>query len=300
MQAIAELPPRWIYDASVPVRDPKSDPVVSIIIPTYNSIKTLDRAIQSVIKQSFLSIELCIVDNASDDGSLEIIKAYVNEYPYIKYISEPDKGIYDAMNKGTEMASGVWVLYLGSDDMLYSRNVISEMIDRASNADMIYGNIINGRGKTANGEVGRYGLLKTNIPHQAILYRRERIHQFQGYTLKYKIRADNLMNIKFLTNDILNVKYIHNVISYFSGDGISSSMIDKDFVRDSDKIYLRYYRKYMTEKEIYSNMTYDTFLHLNQVSLMKGIWLLYKSGKLLGSLRHIAFAVLYRLGLKRV
>ena len=90
--------------------------MVSIIIATYNSEKTLRRALDSVLNQTYQDWECIVVDGASKDNTIEIVKEYVSKDTRFRYVSEPDHGIYDAFNKGWKMAKGEWVMYLGSDD----------------------------------------------------------------------------------------------------------------------------------------------------------------------------------------
>ena len=93
-------------------------PKISIIIATYNSGRTLRAALESVHGQTFQNWECIIVDGASKDDTIDIVKEYCAKDSRFRYISEPDHGIYDAFNKGWRMAKGEWVHYLGSDDTL--------------------------------------------------------------------------------------------------------------------------------------------------------------------------------------
>lgn len=100
---------------------------MSIITVVYNGVDTLEETILSVVKQNYKNIEYIIIDGESTDGTLEIIKKYQNSIAY--WISEPDKGIYDAMNKGINIAKGEWIYFLGSDDWLYNKNVIGSVVE---------------------------------------------------------------------------------------------------------------------------------------------------------------------------
>lgn len=93
------------------------NPIVTIIVATYNSEKTLDKCIQSVINQTYKYYELIIIDGASNDGTINIIKK--NESNITKWISEKDEGIYDAWNKALKIATGEWITFIGSDDEFY-------------------------------------------------------------------------------------------------------------------------------------------------------------------------------------
>ena len=112
--------------------------MVSIIIATYNSEKTLRRALDSVLNQSYQDWECIVVDGASKDNTIGIVKEYVKKDSRFRYNSEPDHGIYDAFNKGWKMAKGEWVMYLGSDDE-YTKEGIKALMDNSDGADVVYG-----------------------------------------------------------------------------------------------------------------------------------------------------------------
>ena len=116
-------------------------PKVTIVIATYNSERTLAVAMESVLNQTFQDWECLIIDGASTDGTIDIIRRYVNSDNRFRYISEPDKGIYDAFNKGWRNATGEWVMYLGSDDE-YLPNGLEILMSQCDDVDMIYGDVI--------------------------------------------------------------------------------------------------------------------------------------------------------------
>lgn len=115
--------------------------LVSIIIATFNSEKTLPKALNSVLNQSFESWECVIVDGVSKDGTIDIIKDYCAKDKRFRYISEADNGIYDAFNKGWKMAEGEWIYYLGSDDLLLGE-ALENFVMNVDESDVIYGNTI--------------------------------------------------------------------------------------------------------------------------------------------------------------
>ena len=123
------------------------NPKVSIIIATFNAAKTLSIAMNSVMKQTFQDWECIIVDGASKDNTVEIVKSYVNRDSRFRYISEPDKGIYDAFNKGWKMAKGEWIYYLGADDEVLPNAFIELFKSDMSLFEVIYGDIIWRKGK---------------------------------------------------------------------------------------------------------------------------------------------------------
>lgn len=112
---------------------------ISIITVVYNAVTTIEETILSVINQTYNNIEYIIIDGGSQDGTIDIIKKYANRITY--WISEPDKGIYNAMNKGIEIANGEWIIFMNSGDTFYSSTVIADIIKSINNdVDVIYGN----------------------------------------------------------------------------------------------------------------------------------------------------------------
>ncbi len=112
---------------------------VSVITIVWNCVNELQATIDSVVAQDYEHIEYIVVDGASTDGTLELIRA--NEVHITTWISEPDKGIYDAMNKGVELATGDYINFMNAGDTFYAPDVISAMFTPTSSADILYGNI---------------------------------------------------------------------------------------------------------------------------------------------------------------
>ena len=102
-----------------------NSPLISIITVSYNAVKTIEDTITSVLNQTYSNIEYIIIDGASTDGTLEVIKKYQDDISII--VSEPDKGIYDAMNKGIERANGELIGIINADDW-YEANAVERSI----------------------------------------------------------------------------------------------------------------------------------------------------------------------------
>jgi glycosyltransferase involved in cell wall biosynthesis len=117
-------------------------PLISIITVCYNSVKTIEETIQSVLAQDYPAIEYIIVDGGSKDGTLDVIYQYKHKISQI--ISEPDNGIYDAMNKGIHLAKGNVVGLLNADDIYANNKVISAIMQVMSdpNSEACYGDLI--------------------------------------------------------------------------------------------------------------------------------------------------------------
>ncbi len=220
-----------------------SAPLISIIIPTFNSSKTLKVCMDSVFEQS-ASFEVLVIDSISTDSTLKILEEYTTKYANIKVYSEKDKGIYDAMNKGMDLAKGEWLFFLGSDDVFYNKDVLSTISKKLTNTDreVVYGNVVI-VGDTAwakDGEIyaGKFTtekLLNQNICHQAIFYKKEYLLKHIGYyNLDYVKSADWDLNLrfwaktKFAHTELTIVKYS---VAGFSGNS-GDSNLSKDFVNN--------------------------------------------------------------------
>ena len=202
-----------------------SSPFLTIIIPTLQAERTLVEALDSVLVQQFGDLEVLIMDSMSRDRTLEIAGDYARRDPRVHIISEPDKGIYDAMNKGIGAARGKWILFLGSDDRLHDPQVLKVFAGTPGleTLDMVYGNVVSPSYKGAyDGEFGLRKLLRRNMPHQAIFYKRSLFGSIGGYTIHYRGYADWDFNIRCFKDSRVRKQYIDLIVAYFGADGVSS------------------------------------------------------------------------------
>lgn len=198
-------------------------PYITIIIPTYQAETTLQACLDSVLCQDFKDFEILIMDGGSTDRTLEIAKAAGGRDARIRLVSERDKGIYDAMNKGIRMARGTWVFFLGSDDFLFEPTTLSTVFPGYEDADFIYGNVVGDTYKGAyDGQFDYEKLLRRNISHQAIFYRRTVFDKIGDYNLRYKGHADWDLNIRLFKDKDIRIRYIGGIIARFGPFGLSS------------------------------------------------------------------------------
>ncbi|MEC3877992.1 glycosyltransferase family 2 protein [Parapedobacter sp. 10938] len=170
-------------------------PTLTVITVVYNNVADIERTLRSVINQTYPHIEYVIVDGGSTDGTVDVIGKYADQIA--RFISEPDNGIYDAMNKGLALATGDYVLFMNSGDEIYTVDTVATVFATAPNADIYYGEteMFDARWQSLglrrhaiperfHWKSFRYGM---NISHQAIYIRRSIVSQ---YDLQYQLSAD--------------------------------------------------------------------------------------------------------------
>jgi glycosyltransferase involved in cell wall biosynthesis len=219
----------------------------SIIIPVFNSSNTIESTINSILNQNFISYEILIMDACSTDSTINIIRNINN--PNIKIHTKKDNGPYDAMNTGIDLAKGIWVLFLGSDDLLYDNYVLYDVfkLTKSTNKDVIYGdakisgNVSWAKGNTIyGGKFSLYQLLRRNICHQAIFYRRTfLLKNHLRYKLIYSVSADWDFNLRAWL--IKPFQYYPRIISIFCAGGISSGGKEDGFKHEIPKLYKQYF-----------------------------------------------------------
>lgn len=203
---------------------------ISIITVCYNSAKTIENTILSVINQTYKDIEYIIVDGKSKDDTVQIVEKYNSNIT--KWISESDKGLYDAMNKGIAMATGDIIGILNSDDTFHSNTVIEEISNfhEQNNIDASVGNIIQ---HNVNGQIIRlyssknWNPVKLKIgfmpPHPSIFFKKELFNKFGLYDLGFKIGADYELITRFFLKNKIIWKYSGITTTSMLVGGLSSS-----------------------------------------------------------------------------
>ncbi|RYY33755.1 MAG: glycosyltransferase, partial [Sphingobacteriaceae bacterium] len=170
-------------------------PKLSVITVVYNNVRDIERTLLSVLNQTYTNIEYIVIDGASNDGTLDVIKRYQDKLA--KLVSEPDKGIYDAMNKGLAMATGNYVLFMNSGDEIYAPDTVAAVFAAYPDADIYYGetemmndageNLGQRRHKAPKHFTWRGFKYGMSISHQAIFVKRRLA---EPYDSQYKLSAD--------------------------------------------------------------------------------------------------------------
>lgn len=192
---------------------------ISLITVTYNSQKTLKDTIESVLSQTYFDIEYIIVDGLSKDNTVEIIREYESQFgKRMRWISEKDKGLYDAMNKGIRMATGDVVGILNSDDFYTSNDVIERVVAGfTGNVDAVYGDLHYVHSNNLQHCVRYYSsrifkpsLMKMGfIPAHPTFYCKKSCYdRFGYYKTDYKIAADFDLLLRFIYVNRIKIKYL--------------------------------------------------------------------------------------------
>jgi glycosyltransferase involved in cell wall biosynthesis len=205
---------------------------ISIITVVYNCVNTLEETVLSVIYQDFDNFEFIIIDGRSSDGTIEIIKKYQDRITL--WISEPDMGIYDAMNKGIKFAKGDYLYFLGGDDLLFSNSVLSNISSRLTDKNEIYyGDVLfKTRNVIYDGKFSSLKIATRNISHQSIFYPKEIFNKY-SYDSKYRIFADYDLNLKLYGNSSYSFVYMPITVALFNDEGSSgSNVLDECFEGD--------------------------------------------------------------------
>ena len=209
---------------------------VSIITISFNAKVTIEKTLLSVANQSYENIEHIIVDGNSKDNTIDICKSYSH---ISKILSEPDKGVYDAFNKGIKLATGDVIGFLNADDTFYNENSIQDIVDTFSNneTDIVYGNLdyVNEEGKVIRNWISRpyeKGLVKKAwMPAHPTFYCKKQVYDRLGvYNDSFKIAGDFELCLRFLeVNQVssyyLNKKLVKMLVGGISNSGLKSKWI---------------------------------------------------------------------------
>lgn len=218
-------------------------PVLSIIIPTFNAQKIINDALESIAIQTFESYEVLVIDGVSNDNTIAVVQEYARIDDRIIWISEKDRGIYDAMNKGLAMARGEWIYFMGSDDRLMNSSVLESVFNDIDIQvlDVIYGNVIlNKFDRRYDGAFTLEKLLDKNICHQAIFFKRKVFDITGNFNLMYKVWADYDHNLKWFLNQTVKRKYVSVDVAYYYEGGYSSYQGDFAFIQDKMIVFFKY------------------------------------------------------------
>ena len=221
--------------------------IVSVITATYNSLINIKSSLDSVINQDYRDIEIIIIDGNSTDNTLSVVKKYQQNHTFIKLISENDNGIYDALNKGLNLASGDIIGFVHSDDFLASKDIINNIVSmiNSQNLEGVYGDLqyvdkFNTQKVIRNWKSCDFklGLLKQGWmpPHPSLFLKKEVYDKHGLFDLSYKISADYDFMLRIFKDTKLKFGYLPKVITKMRVGGASNRSL-KNVIKKSKEDY---------------------------------------------------------------
>ena len=200
---------------------------ISIITINYNNAAGLEKTVKSVITQNSSDFEFIIVDGGSNDGSLDLIKKYASKIT--QYVSEKDKGIYHAQNKGILMSSGEYCLFLNSGDLLAGKEVLESVVAELNGADIVYGDIvtIDVKGTRTHlkspAKIGVSEMMISTLWHPSAFIKRQLFDTFGLYNEDFKVTGDYEFFIRTILKNNVAVKHVPLAIAVFDLTGVSNT-----------------------------------------------------------------------------
>jgi glycosyltransferase involved in cell wall biosynthesis len=204
---------------------------VTIITVAFNSEDTIERAVLSVLNQTYTNIEYIIIDGNSNDNSVNILNKY--SHKFFKLISENDEGIYDAMNKGLKLATGDIICFLNSDDIYFNENTIIDVVSEFNNnkLDIVFGDVVFFKddinkitryysSKFFNFKMLKYGLMPA---HQSIFIKKNIFEKYGNFSVNFKIAGDFDWVARVFKDDFVSYKYVEKIFVKMQVGGISTS-----------------------------------------------------------------------------
>jgi glycosyltransferase involved in cell wall biosynthesis len=168
-------------------------PLITVVTVVFNNVTSIEKTILSVLNQSYSNLEYIVIDGGSSDGTLEVIEQYKSRIS--QYVSEPDQGIYDAMNKGINIATGEWINFMNSGDQFSDEDTLSRVFNSVvpKGIKFIYGNFYVDGGLRQSKKLFHASYKKGHILHQSVVYKRE-LHDYYGqYHVSKKIMISDYL-----------------------------------------------------------------------------------------------------------
>lgn len=247
---------------------------LSIVTINRNNAEGLEKTIKSVAAQTYKEFEYIVIDGASIDSSVEVIKSHEFEFAHLKWVSEPDNGIYNAMNKGLRMATGDYIQILNSADCLASNNVNEWMLlalEKAGMPSIIYGNMIkcfpDGRrvvDKSFSGhEITMLGMYNGTLNHDPTYIRRDLFDKYGYYDENLRIVSDWKWYLQAIILGGEKPKYVDLDVTLFDMTGVSENANSKAMIQEE--------RRSVLEELIPSVYLHDYEHYSGDISLMRRI-----------------------------
>lgn len=229
----------------------EKNPTLSIITICYNIKDDIKRTCESIVNQTWQDFEWIVVDGGSTDGTVEILKKYQNRINIL--ISEPDKGIYNAMNKGIKLAHGEWLNFMNGGDEYASIDALKHVFkDKRYEENILQGNEerYNADGKLCyiwqSSHVSKEFFISKSLAHQSMFYNHSLFNKYGLYDEKYKYCADTELNLRLISAGE-KVNFLNCVVAKFYLTGISN---DKNMADIRRFEHVRFNNIYFTQQEL--------------------------------------------------
>ena len=243
---------------------------ISIITINRNNKDGLRMTMQSVLGQDYGDLEYIIVDGASDDGSVEVIQEYETLFAQknvpFQYESKPDRGIFNAMNKGIVKADGEYLLFLNSGDYLVSSSVLTSFAQMGTVEDFVSGNVqvcIDGRAQIRKSpqNVSFLFFHNNSLPHQATFIKKKVFETYGMYNEENKIKSDWENSLRSLIIGDATYRHVEQTISYYDVLGVSSQDAFLELKKQEQKrVYLSIMPEYVYETLSFYQQKYHGFI----------------------------------------
>lgn len=213
------------------------NPKISIATVTFNCRDVIEESLLSIVNQTYHNREYIIIDGGSTDGTLELLNQYKDRIDIL--VSEPDRGIYDAMNKALRRATGDFLIFMGADDHFMSWHTLERVAPKLEDQHHVYyGNVyFEGYNLIHKGKFNKVKRAIFNYCHQSIFYPKAAYKSY-GYDLKYPLYADDEYN--FRVSEKFPFTYIGNTVSFYAQGGASATREDANWERDKRSVIIRH------------------------------------------------------------
>jgi glycosyltransferase involved in cell wall biosynthesis len=216
---------------------------ISIVIPAFNAAPLIGRCLDGLARQTLPPHEVLVMDGGSTDGTAAVVQGRAAQLSGLRWFSAPDRGIYDAMNKGLAQATGDWVFFLGADDRLHDDDVLRQIAAHLDEGtDFVHGDVVRvTKQRIEGGPYDHERLCNQNICHQAIFYRRSLLQRVGSYNLDYPVYADWDLNLRCFAAGC-RPRHVPLVVSLYDGGGFSATRTDHRFLDDKLALIARYHQ----------------------------------------------------------
>ncbi len=210
-------------------------PLLTVVLPTYNAAAVLAGCLESLVAKNDGWLEILLMDGGSKDETLSIASSFSNRVPRLRVVSEPDEGIYHAMNKGVDLATGEWLYFLGADDRWTDAGRIAGLLLEAGDStDIVQINARKGEDERYTRSMSRGRMLAgEEFNHQTIFYRSSFVGSLR-FSRDYPLAADQLFNLELVVKQAARVSHVPEILVHYANTGLSAQQKDTRWIADKD------------------------------------------------------------------